>query len=112
MNQAELLTEITAVYQKNGWTLRRVLLTDDTRRKLSDALASLGESITIETAAVNALWFSRANGDREAWELRSLSPSPYALFESFDKTVSETEREKVRQALLRRLQTTTQKRDL
>jgi hypothetical protein len=112
MSQAALLREITATYQKYGWTLRRVLLTDDARRELSEALDALGANVAVETSSVNALWFSRTANEREAWELRSLSASPYALFESFDKTVAESTREKARQALLKRLQATIQKRDL
>lgn len=111
MSQAALLKEITATYQKYGWTLRRVLLTDDARRELSEALAALGANVAVETSTINALWFSRTSGEREAWELRSLSSSPYALFESFDKTVTESAREKARQALVHRLQNVNPPRD-
>lgn len=104
MSKADLLKEITATYQKYGWTLRRVLLTEDTRREVLDALAKLNANDLTADFTVDAVWFSRASGDREAWELRLLSSSPYALFESFDKNTPEGEREKARQTLEKRLQ--------
>jgi hypothetical protein len=104
MSKADLLKEITAPYKKYGWTLRRVLLKDDTRRELLNTLAEIAANDLVETSTVDAIWFSRTSDNREAWELRLLSASPYALFESFDKNTPEAEREKARQVIEVRLQ--------
>jgi hypothetical protein len=84
MNQIDRLLEIVATYQKHGWKLRRVLLTSDT----SAALAERGPSLPgteIDLSTFDALWFSRpSQGNREAWELRLVADTPYALFETFE----------------------------
>lgn len=45
----------------------------------------------------DALWFARpSSAKREAWELRLISETPYALFEAFQDDESEDEREATR----------------
>lgn len=92
MNETELIREIKATYQKHGWILRRVLLTKETLEKTG---ASLKTDAPVFVSEVNALWFSRVSGAGEAWELRALSATPFALFELLRKGVSEEERSRI-----------------
>lgn len=62
------------------------------------------ESVTVEPATVDALWFSRpSNNQREAWELRLLAESPFALFETFEPDETEDEREEMRREMEARM---------
>ena len=85
MIQAGRIAEILALYQRHGWTLRRVLLSDALRASLADSLAPLFGAVEIRPSEINAAWFSRpSKADQEAWELRRLSETPLALMEIFD----------------------------
>jgi hypothetical protein len=78
------IEEILSLYQKHGWTLRRVLLSVKLKKQLAGSLQIFSETEIIDSR-IDAAWFSRAAGkDREAWELRRLSETPYALFEVFE----------------------------
>lgn len=90
MSRSELLQELAATYKKFGWNLRRVLLTEDARCEIGDALNTINAEA--EISDINAIWFSRLSGNREAWELRLLSASPFALIETFDKDSTDAER--------------------
>lgn len=104
MINAEQITEILALYRKHGWILRRVLLSDEARRDLSDSLEKLFGETEIRSSDLNALWFSRASGkDREAWELRHLSKAPFALVETFGKETEENEREEIMREMEERM---------
>ena len=76
MSVAAAIGEVIAQYEKHGWKLRRALLSD----------ASEGESVQFDKGVdvirgdMDALWFSRrSQPDTEAWELRRLTGSPFAL---------------------------------
>lgn len=105
MNYGDLFREITATYQKFGWTLRRVLLTKDARRELlTQPQNSIFAKVAIEDSDFNALWFSRMSSDkRETWELRLLSASRFALLEIFEKTTPDFERERRQEIMLEKL---------
>ena len=82
--------EIVKQYEKHGWTLRRALLSEESRIAL---LASLGE-IKIISSDLEALWFSRrSKPDTESWELRRLTGSPFALVAVVPSNASEDELE-------------------
>jgi len=99
MKSADLFTEITAIYRKHGWKLRRVLLRPETRVELQ-----LPENLPVEEATFDALWFSRpSHNDREAWELRLLAQTQYALFETFEADETEEERDDVKLEMEARL---------
>jgi hypothetical protein len=103
MNYRNLIKEIISTYQKHGWNLRRALLQPETNAELKDDPASdsfpLG-GVEVEEAAVDGLWFSRpSTADREAWELRLLAETPFALFETFEKDEPEEEREERRREM-------------
>src|SRR5215212_6750131 len=103
MNKSGLLNEVVSLYLKHGWQLRRALLKPETRAELSKDLESLNES-DIKDSEVDAVWFSRlSHGQREAWELRLLAESQYALFETFEADETEEERDDVRLEMEARL---------
>jgi hypothetical protein len=85
MIKAGQIAEILALYKKHGWILRRVLLSDALRAGLAASLGQLFGAAEIRAAEIDAVWFSRqARGEQEAWELRRLSETPFALMEIFD----------------------------
>jgi hypothetical protein len=85
MKKSDLVTEITATYKKHGWELKRVLLKPDTADELSGVIEVLSSGVQREESAIDALWFSRpSHGGAEAWELRLIAETPYALFERIE----------------------------
>ncbi len=100
MNQRDRIREILATYQKHGWQLRRVLLVPETRAEVVNKDELTFEGARVEDANVDALWFSRpSHGKREAWELRLIAETPYALFEMFEADEPEETHEGVRQEM-------------
>lgn len=82
MRKQDLINEIISTYRKHGWELKTILL----RRESADELQNesyLGKE-KVQLASVDAIWFSRPSpGQGEAWELRLLTETPYALFHRF-----------------------------
>lgn len=102
MNQEDRIKEILATYEKHGWQLQRVLLRPATRAEVSDE-EWLGQA-RIEAAEMDALWFSRASHEkRDAWELRLVAATQYALFETFEADEPEDAREEVRREMEARM---------
>ena len=108
MSGLKKFQEILAQYRRHGWRLARVLARPET---LSE-LAGEGEAeaaVTFEGAAadeseVDAMWFTRPSAEgREAWELRLVGDTPYALFELFEPDEAEEERADVRREMEARL---------
>lgn len=111
MNQRDRFREILATYQKHGWHLQRVLLLPETRAEIASKEEITLEGARIEAASVDALWFSRtSHGKREAWELRLLAETPYALFEIFEADEPEEAREEVRREMEARMHESGQRR--
>lgn len=97
MNQIERLLEIVTTYRKHGWSLQRVLMTAETRNAGAELEQTLFADAKVEAAAIDALWFSRPSHEqREAWELRLVADTPYALFEIFESDESEEQRADLR----------------
>jgi hypothetical protein len=97
----EQIKEILAQYKKHGWSLRRVLLSAEASEKLP---ISLFEQAEIVSSELNAAWFSRRSiGGREAWELRYLETTPFALVEVFEEDDDEEVREEARTEMETRL---------
>jgi hypothetical protein len=91
---ADTIIEILSVYKKHGWTLRRVLLSEDLKNSLGESCEDIFEGIRPSASTLDGLWFSRSSkGTLEAWELRHLSANPYALVEVIDSAVEENKRE-------------------
>jgi hypothetical protein len=104
MKKADLFVELVATYRKHGWQLKRVLLQPDSRAELTANELDLLSEIPLVEATVDALWFSRpSHHNREAWELRLLAETQYALFETFESDETEEQREEVRQEMEARL---------
>jgi len=95
MKSVDLFMELAATYRKHGWELRSVLLQPATLAVLQKA--QLLDKVAVKEASVDALWFSRpSHNDREAWELRLLAQTQYALFETFEADETEEERDDLR----------------
>ena len=100
----ERIHEIIATYARHGWRLRRALLKAETRALLKELEAEVFEDAPVKDSAIDALWFSRSShAGREAWELRLVSETPYALFETFEADEREEDREEVRREMEARL---------
>lgn len=99
----DLIREIIETYRKHGWELRRVLLSPETRSEVERSNTPLGTA-QLEDSAVDGLWFSRpSHNQREAWELRLIAESPFALFETFEPDETEDQREEMRREMEARL---------
>jgi hypothetical protein len=100
MDNAYLFDELVATYRKHGWELRGALLQPAT---LAEIQSLLGE-LPVKEAEFDALWFSRpSHQNREAWELRLLAQTQYALFEAFEPDETEEERDEARLEMEARL---------
>jgi hypothetical protein len=101
MSARELASEIILHYERHGWKLRRVLFRPQTRAELQEQ--PFDEATLIESN-FDALWFARpSSAGREAWELRLLADSPYALFEAFEADEAEEDREDARREMENRM---------
>jgi NAD(P)H-nitrite reductase large subunit len=104
MTQVERISETINTYRKHGWRLERVLLRPETSIELSRLQPEIFEDATLQEATVDALWFARlSHAGREAWELRLVAETPYALFETFEIDEAEEDREEVRREMEARL---------
>lgn len=102
MKIADLFSELVTIYRKHGWELRGALLQPATRAELGSHEAL--DKLPITEAAFDALWFSRpSHQNREAWELRLLAQTQYALFETFEADETEEERADVKLEMEARL---------
>ena len=111
MTQLKKFQDAFATYRKHGWRLARVLARSET---LAEFRASEGvveaeglgvfEGVTAAESTVDAMWFTRPSHEgREAWELRLIGDTPYALFELFEPDEEEEDREDVRREMEARL---------
>ena len=104
MKKSELFAEVLATYRKHGWVLKAALLHPYTHAELKTKQGSELESIAVKESSVDALWFSRpSHQNREAWELRLLSETQYALFENFEPDETEEQREEMRMEMEARM---------
>jgi hypothetical protein len=130
MGRLKNFRDVLAMYRKHGWRLARVLACAETleemrasagddARHVGSVEAARGEpgeeagdasgALTFEgvpavESETDAMWFTRpAQGGREAWELRLVGETPYALFELFESDEAEEDREDVRREMEARL---------
>lgn len=110
MNKLQLFRETLATYRKYEWQLRHVLMRAATLAQLREAGGVAGDGTTlfegtaVRESPVDAMWFARpSGGGREAWELRLVEETPYALFELFEPDEAEEDREDVRREMEARL---------
>jgi len=115
-----------ALYRSHGWRLARVLMTPATLAELGgeqsaaegaqagasgEQAAAAGalnfEGVEPRESEFDAMWLSRPSAaGREAWELRLVADTPYALFELFEPDEAEEDREDVRREMEARLRET------
>ena len=101
MGQLDQFRETLATYRKYGWRPARVMMRSETLAELRGACGGEEfESLPAREFPIDAMWFARpAAGGREAWELRLVSESPYALLELFEPDEAEEDREDVRREM-------------
>jgi len=105
MSRLKKFQEILAQYRRHGWRVARVLARPESLAEMRGA----GDAATFEgtpatESDVDAIWFSRPSAEgREAWELRLVGDTPYALFELFEPDEEEEDREDVRREMEARL---------
>jgi hypothetical protein len=104
MTASDLAREIVATYRKHGWQLNTVLLRPQTMAEFSSEIEAVAGDAKISESLLDALWFSRPspNGG-EAWELRLLAETPYALFQRIEPNESEDQRTQVLRSMEERL---------
>lgn len=96
--------ETVATYRKHGWELRSALLQPATQSELAEQETEILQDLNVREAPVDALWFSRpSHNNREAWELRLLAQTPYALFETFEPDETEEDRDDVKREMEARM---------
>ena len=97
MTSVDLFMELVATYRKHGWELRSTLMRPATLAELHALEAQLLDKLPVKEAEFDALWFSRpSHNNREAWELRLLAQTQYALFETFEADETEEDRNDVK----------------
>ena len=102
MNPFSHFQQIIERYRSFDWIPRKILLSPTSR--LDFAEQNSIEEVEVADSEIDAIWFSRpAAGGREAWELRVISDSPYALFEMFEADESDEARQDVRTEMEARL---------
>ena len=105
MSRLNKFQEVLAQYRRHGWRLARVLARPETLAEMRGAgdLATF-EGVAAAESDVDAMWFTRPSAEgREAWELRLVGDTPYALFELFEHDEEEEDREDVRREMEARL---------
>jgi hypothetical protein len=108
-----------ALYRAHGWRLARVLMTPETLAELGGGEAPAGggpgatggarkfEGVEPRESEFDAMWLTRpAAAGREAWELRLVADTPYALFELFEPDEADEDREDVRREMEARMRET------
>ncbi len=105
MSRLKKFQEILAQYRRHGWRLARVLARPDSLAEMrgeDDAVTF--EGAPADESDVDAMWFTRPSAEgREAWELRLVGDTPYALFELFEPDEEEEDRADVRREMEARL---------
>jgi hypothetical protein len=110
MGKYDQFAEVIGAYRRHGWELRRAIVTTASRVEIDDRCATLFGDAMVNEGTCDALWFSRPSvKDREAWELRLVAETPYALFEAFEADETDEQREEVRQEMEARLREYTAK---
>jgi hypothetical protein len=119
MSSLKKFDDAHATYTRHGWRLVRVLARPETLPGLRpnvDAAAGDADAryrgAPVAESDVDAMWFTRpSQGGREAWELRLVADTPYALFELFEPDEPEEDREDVRREMEARLRDHASPRD-
>ena len=90
MQQLELYKTIADQYRKFDFHLERCLMTKETVLALNGETRFLDSPI--ESAEIDAMWFSRKSGPGSvAWEIRLVSSTPVSILEKISDSLSENE---------------------
>ncbi|HWW76336.1 MAG TPA: hypothetical protein VNZ44_13145 [Pyrinomonadaceae bacterium] len=116
MSRLKTFQEILGMYRRHGWRLAGVLARPETLAELGAAGGATDapefEGAAAREAEVDAMWFTRPSAEgREAWELRLVGGTPYALFELFEPDEAEEDRADVRREMESRLRDYANPRD-
>lgn len=93
-----------ALYEKHGWKLSRVLLTEESQAEIVLPALGLDETAEVRDSDLDAFWFTRrSDPNSEAWELRRLAGTPFALVvvvddahrEDLEDLLAETEQQMI-----------------
>lgn len=104
MSDLTAISEIIDQYSRHGWALRRALISSASIAAYGSQLASMHSDLEISESVNEALWFSRrSHPDREAWELRRLSGSPFAMVTNVENSLGDDEREELLTETFRRM---------
>ena len=108
MSRLKKFQEILAQYRRHGWRLARVLARPESLAEMGGSAetdaALIYEGAPVDESEVDAMWFTRPSAEgREAWELRLVGDTPYALFELFEPDEAEEDRADVRREMEARL---------
>ena len=108
MGRLKKFQEVLAQYRRHGWRLARVLARPESLAELRGADGGddifIFEGAPVAGSDVDAMWFTRPSAEgREAWELRLVGDTPYALFELFEPDEEEEDRADVRREMEARL---------
>ena len=96
MLEKPAITETVGLYEKHDWMLRRILLTSESAERFSEEIAADFPDVDIREAEIDALWFSRrSRPDSEAWEIRRLSGTPFAILENVPDGTGQDELESI-----------------
>lgn len=90
------LSALLEQYSKHEWVARRICLSVGSIKALDGKIAQLSPDLTVVESENEAVWFARRSlPDREAWELRRLSGSPFALVIMIEDSLDAAEREEL-----------------
>lgn len=106
MINAQEIKEILKTYNKYGWTLRKILLSNEYKNRLDNAtIKDLFGDVGISESKTDGALFSRdSNNNKVAWELRYLNSNPFAVFELIDPESSDAEKETIFKQMQNKLQ--------
>jgi hypothetical protein len=92
----DAIRSILNQYDRYGWKLRRVLLSDELQSRLGPGISMLFGPAVVEQSDIDAAWFSRASrGESVAWELRWFYELPFALLEVIGPDTDSNEVERI-----------------
>jgi hypothetical protein len=105
MIKAQEIKEILETYKKYGWTLEKILLSDELKNELNDAEIKdlFGDTKVLNSKTDGALFSRSSKNNKEAWELRHLYSNPFAIFELIDLENSKDEKQEIIKQMENRL---------
>jgi hypothetical protein len=92
MTGEKVLAPLLIEYTRHGWEPRRILYAAETLPREMASILQEYPNVEIENARLDAVWFARRSRPGvEAWELRRIAGSPFALVELIEDGTDEAE---------------------